>query len=769
MKKNHKRILSLLLSFVMLLSMTVTAALAADIDPDAKLKVWLKDGVVVAPETKGATAVEVDRIVTSKDDNISSFAGGGWTTEDDDYAFISALYVKDGKVVADISVADARTGEVTDTLAKGVVIKSTYEGFNPIIVVDSDYTIQDADIEIDAPAGDGSLTCDFSGLGAAVAVYGDSKVLILDSTIKVSGVANLTLFADDGSDVVIKNSTLHSDGGTLYADYRNSPDQATMVAPPWILGIMGTSRATNLMGTDSSTTVIDSDVSAAQWAVLSTDSGTNMHLNVVNTHMFLTGADYDLQQTNSDGEKWFQTKNPFTDRSGYGTYVIGAAVENFYGVTMDVGTYGSIFTGGTGVYTSLEAGKTYDLHNAKGEVVETYTAAEDKVTTINSDTFGFMSHQGQDWITLEKGTEVNSKYTSLLLKNTQGTTEMNVTSGAKLNPGNGVLLQMMDNDDTLTGMDMATFSFYTEYKEAAGWPSETGNISSLMPEDENAGGMMGGPGGPGGPGGEGGPGGPGGMPAGPTGPVTNEFNATDVTLEGDIYNGTGYYGQDAVKLNVNLGKGASLTGVIASTETVHVDENGSNKVVAEGTPVSNQNTYFTISEYFYIGHVGNRYFYNGDNDVNVTLTDDAKWALTGDSVVTDLTAASTAITAASPVTITVHGALTLDGEAVTGTKTVGNVTYTVVEHEEEPAPEAPETPEEPAAPVEPSVPEEPVAPAVPSGSTEYTVVAGDSLWKIAQKYYGTGTKWGVIYEANKATVKDASAIWVGQKLTIPEA
>ena len=31
-----------------------------------------------------------------------------------------------------------------------------------------------------------------------------------------------------------------------------------MVAPPWILGIMGTSRATNLMGTDSSTTVIDS-------------------------------------------------------------------------------------------------------------------------------------------------------------------------------------------------------------------------------------------------------------------------------------------------------------------------------------------------------------------------------------------------------------------------------------------------------------------------------------------------------------------------------
>lgn len=763
MKKNRKRILSLLLSLVMLLGLTVTTALAADLDPEGKLTVWLKDGVVVAPETEGATAVEVDRIVSSKEDNISSFSGGGWTTEDDDYAFITALYVKDGKVVADLSVADARTGEVSDVVAKGVTIQSTYEGFNPIIVVDSDYTIQDADITIDSD-GDGSLTCDFSGLGAAVAVYGDSTVLILDSAIQVSGVANLAVFADDGADVVIKNSTLHSDGGTLYSDYLNSPNQATMVAPPWILGIMGTSRATNLMGTDSSTTVIDSDVSAAQWAVLSTDSGSNMYLNVVNSNMSLTGAEYDLQETNSDGVTFYQSKNPFTDRSGYGTYVIGGAVEKFYGVTMDVGTYGSIFTGGTGVYTNLEAGKTYDLYNAKGEVIESYTAAEDKVTTINSDTFGFMSHQGEDWITIENGTVVNSDYASLLLKNTQGATEMNITSGAQLNPGNGVLLQMMDNDDSLTGMDMETFSFYTEYFEDAGWPSETGNISSEMPKDENAGG--GGPGGPGGaPEGEGAPPEGGGMMPMPSGPVTNEFNATDVTLTGDIYNGTGYYGQDAVKLDVNLGKGASLTGIIAATETVHINENGSSKVVAEGTPVSNQNTYFTISEYYYIGHVGNRYFYNGDNDINVTLTDDAKWALTGDSVVTDLTANSDAITAAEPVTLTVHGTLTLDGETVTGTKTVGNVTYVVVEHEEEPAPEEP-APEEPApeepAPEEPA-PETPVEPEV----SEYTVVSGDSLWKIAQKVYGTGTKWDVIYEANKETVKDPGMIYVGQKLIIP--
>lgn len=222
-----------------------------------------------------------------------------------------------------ISDAINMGAKVTDTSATGLHIESTWEGFNPIIVRDSDYTIDNAYISIDSD-GDGSTTCDFSGLGAAIAAYGDSLLTIQNSDVNVSGVANLALFADDGADVIIDNSTLHSDGGTLYEGYRNSPDQATMVAPPWILGIMGTSRATNLMGTDSSTTVIDSDVSSAQWAILSTDSGENMQLNVVNSKMTLTGADYPLQADGTfttDHGTTGATANPYTSRSGYGTYL----------------------------------------------------------------------------------------------------------------------------------------------------------------------------------------------------------------------------------------------------------------------------------------------------------------------------------------------------------------------------------------------------------------------------------------------------------------
>ena len=76
-------------------------------------------------------------------------------------------------------------------------------------------------------------------------------------------------------------------------------------------------------------------------------------------------------------------------------------------------------------------------------------------------------------------------------------------------------------------------------------------------------------------------------------------------------------------------------------------------------------------------------------------------------------------------------------------------------------------PAEPEQPVEPAKPAEPEKPAAESGT--YTVVAGDCLWSIAQKTYGTGTKWGVIYEANKATVKDPGMIYIGQVLTIPAA
>ena len=51
----------------------------------------------------------------------------------------------------------------------------------------------------------------------------------------------------------------------------------------------------------------------------------------------------------------------------------------------------------------------------------------------------------------------------------------------------------------------------------------------------------------------------------------------------------------------------------------------------------------------------------------------------------------------------------------------------------------------------------------------YTVVAGDTLSKIAKREYGDASKWQRIYEANKDTIKNPDLIYPGQTFKIPGA
>lgn len=50
----------------------------------------------------------------------------------------------------------------------------------------------------------------------------------------------------------------------------------------------------------------------------------------------------------------------------------------------------------------------------------------------------------------------------------------------------------------------------------------------------------------------------------------------------------------------------------------------------------------------------------------------------------------------------------------------------------------------------------------------YTVVKGDSLSKIAKRYYGKASRWKAIFEANRDQISDPDLIYPGQTFRIPK-
>jgi len=561
----------------------------------------------------------------------------------DDYAYDAALYITAEGIDMEKSATDRiSSGDYDETSASNIVIDDSESGHNGILVVDANYTISGATIDMLTDA-DGTDTCDFSGKGTAIAAFGSgANVTIEDSTIHTSGVATMPIFADEGATVTFRNSSLQSDGGTLSADYLNTPSQTLMVAPPWILGIMGNARGSNMMGRDTTTNVIDSETSAGAWAVLSTDAGDDMYLNVYNSSLTLNNADESAAAPlQAEGGQISETlDNPYTVNfgSGYGTYAIGRAVETFAGAEINVGTYATIFTGGNVSYTALEVGQTYELKNHAGETTATYEATEDKVTEIHSDTFGFMAHQNENNITVEKGTVVDSGYATFLVKT--GASNQVLTASvdeAKITNG-GVLVQVMDNDDATNGgmMDAddpentngGNQNFKPYHTEEAGFNTDAASASGTV----------------------------------------QTFTFTNGNYTGNIYNASGSDGLDGNTLNVTFGEGAIYSGAIAATSAIHVTYDGSQTVKANGGYAFDdeetaatfaeqyQNTSFTINEYWSIGQVANLVNDNGGNAVNVTLTGDAVWNVTGTSLIASLTIEEDArVIVPDGITLTVNG------------------------------------------------------------------------------------------------------------------
>ena len=270
-----------------------------------------------------------------------------------------------------------RAGEYDNAGADGLVVEESYPAFSAVLVDGGKYSLKNAKINLLSQT-QGKEVCDFIGLGSAVCAFNGARVDIENSEIVTSGVAKCTVYADQGSDIVVKDSRLEVKGGTLYEGYPNSADFNYMVAPPWVLGIIGNARGTNLMGNKGSTVLVNTDVTAQNWGALSTDNGEDNLLVVVDGTLLVTGGEEDRG-------------DPYHKRwgSGYGTYILGTD-EDFRGVKMYAGTYIGIARDGNAVYRSSK-GNIRVVSPSTGEVL--YEGeGKGNVSELYSDAFGILAH-----------------------------------------------------------------------------------------------------------------------------------------------------------------------------------------------------------------------------------------------------------------------------------------------------------------------------------------------------------------------------------------
>lgn len=571
-----------------------------------------------------------------------------------DMAYRAALYVNDGAVDKDSIPQVIQNHEDEAAFSAGKLknasITAASSGFSGVIAKTSDsaekasqITISDSAITLDS-SSDGTDVNDFAGYGAAVSSFGGKTLTTIEgSTIITKGVAKSAVFTDTGADLVVKDSELHAAGGEIYDAYELTSATSKMVAPPWVLGVAGNARTSNLMGEGSTATFVDSTITADGWGALSVDNGSDMVMTTVNSTVDTTKVDGDGDKVNG----------------AYGAFGIGSTQEYMYGLDMDVDNYAWVMLGASVDLERSETGKAYTIKNTAGEEVTTVTSTgAGRKTTIDSGNFGFMMSafgSASNTVNVGDGTEIDTENAVFLYK--AGDAAVNIDN-ASVTSGNNVLFQAIDNEDAIVGDMTKGFS------EPEGWSSTWYDGETYQGAFSSSG-------------------------------KTADITIKDAQIAGDIYNGTGYFytaggmfasegifGAHAV--NVSLSGGTQYTGVIASTEIQHGDWTDqsagaftANKTISfrdnEGDPYDVARATAGAMK---LGHVVNQNFYNGYNDVNVTVSDNAKWVVRGDSMVTDLIVSDRAnVTAEQPVTVTVNGLLFLDGALVKENTTVGNVTY----------------------------------------------------------------------------------------------
>jgi hypothetical protein len=359
-----------------------------------------------------------DVVVTSTDINLFKY----YTLN---HKFRQALYLDKTGVVEPKSVlAAAGPYKLSDGVLTGAKITSVGDNFNGIFVAGGTYTIKDPVIDFTGNGDD-----DFDGYGAAIMAAGKDTTMIVDGAkIKTHGAGRPTIVATRNSKVIVKNSVLESTNGILPADYVPNVSLGEMRAVPWMLGLNGNARATLLLGNYTSAFFINTSVANESWALLSAD------------------GDDENQEKVTDGRpkgNLMAVNSKLTDTGGggYGNYF----TASYYGTEMNVGDYGAI--GGA----SFAASDPEVIAKLNAELGWGLTPAElkalpRKASRVTSGRFGVMVQR--DTKVLDD-TVIDTGEAVFLVKGASATITVDGSKGAQLNSKNGIILQILENDDPM--------------------------------------------------------------------------------------------------------------------------------------------------------------------------------------------------------------------------------------------------------------------------------------------------------------------------------
>jgi len=362
------------------------------------------------------------------------------------HRFRQALFIDAEGVVAGKSVlAAAGPVRVADGVISGLRLRSVGDNFNGIVVAGGRWTLKDADIDFVGNGGN-----DFAGYGAAILSDGPDTTLVVDGArLRTHGAVRTAAVCNGGSNLVVKNSDLASRQGRLAADFVSNVTPGEMKDAPWMLGIRGNVRTTNVLGEGTTCTYIGSRLAADSWGLLSVDASRNTRLTAINSRIEVSGE------------------------SGYGSYAIGNSTNAFYGSFIDVPTHGVIITGGHAVFAASRADTLQRLNSELklGLGAQELAAMKPAQTIVNSQRYGVMSW-GDATVKIADATEFNTGEAVFLNKGATVAIEVDGGGGAKLNSRNGVLFQAIDNDDPGPVMTAGLMANTGVYREPAGPPDK---------------------------------------------------------------------------------------------------------------------------------------------------------------------------------------------------------------------------------------------------------------------------------------------------------